>query len=81
MRVFSSFSESNNALLREMKQGRPLQELKLSAEEKARLKSMVRQSRASQSHALRAKIILLAGDGWDSVDIANELQTSNQTVC
>ena len=56
--------------------GRPLQELKLSAEEKAHLKSMVRQSRASQSLALRAKIILLAGDGWDSVDIANELQTS-----
>ena len=61
--------------------GRPLQELKLSAEEKTHLKSMVRQSRGSQSLALRAKIILLAGEGWDSVDIANELQTSNQTVC
>jgi transposase len=26
-------------------------------------------------------MILLAADGWDSVDVANELGTSNQTVC
>ena len=61
--------------------GRPLKELTLSAEEMAHLKRLSRQGRTRQALAMRAKIILLANNGWDSVDIANELQTSNQTVC
>jgi transposase len=63
------------------KMGRPLQELKLNQEELQTLQAWSRRGRTNQALAMRARIILLAADGVDSVDVANELGVSNQTVC
>ena len=61
--------------------GRPLQELKLSQEELQALQAWTRRGRTNQALAMRARMILFAAEGWDSVDVANELGVSNQTVC
>jgi transposase len=61
--------------------GRPLQNLELNDEELETLQKWSRQRRSNQGLALRANIVMLAAKGWDSIDVANELGTSNQTVC
>jgi transposase len=61
--------------------GRPLQELKLNDEELQTLQAWTRRGRTNQALAMRARLILLAAEGWDSADVANELGVSNQTVC
>ena len=61
--------------------GRPLQELKLNEEELGTLQAWSRRGRTNQALAMRARIILFAAERWDSVDVANELGVSNQTVC
>jgi transposase len=61
--------------------GRPLQELKLNEEELGILQAWSRRGRTNQALAMRARIILFAAERWDSVDVANELGVSNQTVC
>jgi transposase len=61
--------------------GRPLKHLVLSKEESDTLRVWSRRRRSNQELALRANIVLLAAQGWDSSDVANELGTSNQTVC
>jgi len=61
--------------------GRPLQKLKLTPEELQKLQAWTRRGRTNQALAMRARMILLAAEGWDSVDVANELGVSNQTVC
>lgn len=66
---------------REMRMGRPLRELRLSDEERGTLEAWSRRGRSNQALALRSRIILLAAEGWDNSDVANELGTSNQTVC
>lgn len=60
---------------------RPLQELTLNEEELQTLQTWTRRGRSNQALAMRARIILLAAEGWDSVDVANELGVSNQTIC
>jgi transposase len=61
--------------------GRRLQNLELSQDELKTLQAWSRRRRSNQGLALRANIVLLASKGWDSIDVANELSTSNQTVC
>jgi len=61
--------------------GRPLKELTLKREEEETLTRWSRRGRTNQALAMRARIILFAAAGWDSSDIANELNTSNQCVC
>jgi transposase len=61
--------------------GRPLKELKLTEDEGTTLQAWARRRRSNQDLALRSRIILLAGEGWDSQDVANELGISNQMVC
>ena len=61
--------------------GRPLPNLELNDEELETLQKWSRQRRSNQGLALRANIVMLAAKGWDSIDVANELGTSNQTVC
>jgi transposase len=61
--------------------GRRLKELVLTADERATLEGWTRRGRTNQALALRSRIILLAAEGWDSQDVANELGVSNQTVC
>lgn len=61
--------------------GRPLKQLKLNEDELATLQAWSRRRRSNQGLALRANIILLAAQGRDSIEVANELGVSNQTVC
>jgi len=61
--------------------GRPLKKLTLTEGELATLQAWSRRRRFNQGLALRANIILLAAEGWDSIEVANELSVSNQTVC
>lgn len=61
--------------------GRPLQILELNKHELDTLQAWSRRRRSNQGLALRANIVLLAGKGWDSIDVASELGISNQTVC
>jgi len=61
--------------------GRPLQTIALNDDELKTLHAWSRRRSSNQGLALRANIILLAAKGWDSIDVADELGTSNQTVC
>jgi len=61
--------------------GRPLKELNLNEQELETLRAWSRRRRSNQGLALRANIILLAAQGRESIDVANELGVSNQTVC
>jgi len=61
--------------------GRPLQELKLNQEELQTLQAWTRRGLTNQALALRSRLILFAAEGHDSVEVANELGVSNQTVC
>ena len=61
--------------------GRPVAEIKLTAEEIETLSRWTKRRKTRQGLSFRARIILLAADGLDGSDIANELGTSNQTVC
>ena len=61
--------------------GRPLQPLELNPQERETLQAWSRRGRTNQALAMRARIILLAAEGVESIDVANELGLSNQTVC
>lgn len=52
----------------------------LSAEERQELERRSRCYTASYAQVVRAKIVLLAADGWANVDIAARLDTSPQVV-
>jgi transposase len=52
----------------------------LSAEEREQLESWVRRRRSAQALALRARIVLAAGDGLRNVQIAERLGVSRPTV-
>lgn len=61
--------------------GRPKAELEISAHEREQLEAIVRRASSSQSHVLRARIVLRSSDGVDNGVVAEELRTSPQTVC
>jgi transposase len=58
--------------------------VRLSAEERSRLESMIGKGRDAAYRLLKARILLKAdaatGDGWDDADIAEALETSASTV-
>jgi hypothetical protein len=56
-------------------------EIILSADERRELERRSRCYTASYAQVVRAKIVLLAADGWANVDIAARLDTSPQVVC
>ena len=49
--------------------------------QQAELQSLLRARSASQADALRARIVLLAAQGWPNEEIAAELNTALNTVC
>ena len=51
----------------------------LSDRERADLERLVRAYRTGQQLALRARIVLLAGDGWNNLQIARELNMDDET--
>ncbi len=54
--------------------------IKLTAEERDVLENTVRSSRSAVRDVFRARLVLLAADGWESRDIAAELGTGQDTV-
>jgi transposase len=65
----------------EREMGRPLQKFELNEQERQTLQAWCRRGRTNQDLAMRARIILLAADGVESIDVARELGLSNQTIC
>lgn len=55
-------------------------EIMLSADERRELERRSRCYTASYAQVVRARIVLLAGEGWANVDIAARLDTSPQVV-
>src|ERR671932_1312696 len=51
----------------------------LSERERADLERLVRAHTTAQQVALRARIVLLAGDGWNNLQIARELGVDDET--
>ena len=51
----------------------------LSNEERSELERLVRAFTTGQQLALRARIVLLAGDGWNNLQIARELGVDDET--
>ena len=54
--------------------------IELSTEERKVLETTVRSSRSAVRDVLRARIVLLAAAGWESQDIAAELDVGQDTV-
>jgi len=52
----------------------------LSNEERSELERLVRAFTTGQQLALRARIVLLAGDGWNNLQIARELGVDDETA-
>src|SRR5215467_7508432 len=51
----------------------------LSERERADLERLVRAYTTGQHLALRARIVLLAGDGWNTLQLARELDVDDET--
>jgi DNA-binding NarL/FixJ family response regulator len=65
---------------REMKLGRPLTEVILTAEESDRLSEWARRGKTSQALAMRSKIVLAAAEGMANNTVAQRLKVTQQTV-
>lgn len=63
-----------------MRRGRPLAELKLTAEESNRLTEWTRRHKSSQALALRARIVLACAQGNLNGDVAKRFHVTQQTV-
>lgn len=63
-----------------MGRGRPLPELKLTAEENNRLAEWTRRHKTSQALAVRARIVLACAQGMPNKDVASWLRISRQMV-
>lgn len=63
-----------------VRMGRPKATLVLSEEDRARLESVIRRSTSPQSLVARARIVLLCSSGLDNRDVAEQLETTEQTV-
>jgi len=63
-----------------MRRGRPIPPLELTAEEQASLERLERRGKTAQRLALRARIVLLASEGFANHAIAKTLATSRSTV-
>jgi transposase len=63
-----------------MRRGRPVPELKLTAEENDRLVEYSRRHKSSQALALRARIVLACAQGAPNTEVAERLRVTKQTV-
>lgn len=63
-----------------MGRGRPLPELKLTAEENNRLVEWTRRHKTSQALAMRARIVLACAQGAQNIEAAARLHVSKQMV-
>ena len=60
--------------------GRPKAKLVLTEAEKQALQRLVRRSKTARAVAFRARIVLKCGRGMSNADVAEELETTQQTV-
>src|SRR5712672_1339773 len=63
-----------------MRTGRPISELKLTADEQQTLQNWARRPKSAQALALRSRIILLCAEGTNNTRVAEQVQVRNQTV-
>ena len=63
-----------------MANGRPLKPLNLSSSQRQELVSLTRSRSMPQALVVRARIVLLADEGWSNSDIAEKLELSKPTV-
>ena len=63
-----------------MPRGRKLQPIGLSAEEHEVLQNWARRRKTAQGLATRARIVLLAAEGWTNSAIAEHLHVTRLTV-
>lgn len=63
-----------------MRMGRPKARLEVTDEQREQLTAIVRRTTSTQSHALRARIVLECAKGRDNQDVAEELGIAGQTV-
>ena len=63
-----------------MRKGRPLAPLSISAEDRTQLLAWSRRAKTAQALAMRARIVLLAGEGLSNTAIASQLHTMQHTV-
>lgn len=63
-----------------MQMGRPKAKLEVSDQQRKQLAAIVRRTSSSQSHVMRARIVLECAKGVDSEEVAEQLGTTGQTV-
>lgn len=63
-----------------MRKGRPLAALAISSEDRTQLVAWSRRPKTAQALAMRARIVLLAGDGLSNTAIAAQMHTMQHTV-
>ncbi len=64
-----------------MRTGRPIPPLSLTEEERQTLRSWARRPKSAQALALRARMILLCGEGNTNTRVAEQIHVRIQTVC
>ncbi len=64
-----------------MRTGRPIPPLSLTEEERQTLRSWARRPKPAQALALRARMILLCGEGNTNTRVAEQIHVRIQTVC
>ena len=60
--------------------GRPKAKLEVSDQQRKQLNAIVRRTSSSQSHVMRARIVLECARGFDNEEVAEQLGTTGQTV-
>jgi len=63
-----------------MLKGRPLSPLSVAAQDRKQLICWSRRRTTAQALAMRARIVLLAADGWSNTAVAKQLSTTQHTV-
>ena len=64
-----------------MRTGRPIPPLILTSQERQTLQQWARRPKSAQALALRARMILLSGEGNNNTQVAHQMRVRIQTVC
>jgi len=67
-------------MAKKVQMGRPKAKLEVSDQQRQQLMAIVRRTSSSQSHAMRARIVLGCAKGFDNQAVAEALGTTGQTV-
>ncbi len=63
-----------------VRMGRPKAKLEVTEQQRKQLEAIVRRASSTQSHVLRARIVLTCAKDLDNEDVAEQLDTTGQTV-